>query len=100
MEHKAGCLICGRDLVYGEEPRDLPCAVCGEVVNTAVACEAGHFVCDRCHGREALDLIEQFCITTELEDPLAIACILMRHPAERMRGPEHHFLIPVCLIDA
>ncbi|MFA7563103.1 MAG: DUF5714 domain-containing protein [Methanoculleus sp.] len=100
MEHKAGCLICGRDLVYGEEPHDLSCAVCGEVVSTAVACEAGHFVCDRCHGREALDLVERFCITTELEDPLAIACTLMRHPAVRMHGPEHHFLVPACLIAA
>ncbi len=100
MEHKAGCLICGRDLVYAEEPRDLPCAVCGEIMSTATACEAGHFVCDRCHGLEALDLIEQFCIATELEDPLAIACILMRYPAVRMHGPEHHFLVPASLIAA
>jgi hypothetical protein len=100
MEHKAGCLICGRNLVYSEEPRDLACAVCGEVRSTTAACEAGHFVCDRCHSLEALDLIEQFCITTALEDPLAIACILMRNPAVRMHGPEHHFLVPASLIAA
>jgi len=100
MEHKAGCLICGRNLVYTGEPRDLTCAICGEVQNTTAACEAGHFVCDRCHSLEALDLIEQFCITTALEDPLAIACILMRYPAVRMHGPEHHFLVPASLITA
>lgn len=100
MEHRAGCLICGRDLVYGEEPRDLACAVCGEVRSTTAACEAGHFVCDRCHSLEALDLIEQFCLTTTLEDPLAIACILMRYPTVRMHGPEHHFLVPASLIAA
>jgi hypothetical protein len=99
MEHRAGCLICGRDLLYGE-PRDLACAVCGEVHRTTAACEAGHFVCDRCHSLEALDLIEEFGTTTMLEDPLAIACILMRYPAVRMHGPEHHFLVPACLIAA
>ncbi|MDD3933504.1 MAG: DUF5714 domain-containing protein, partial [Methanoculleus sp.] len=100
MEHRVGCLICGRDLLYTEEPHDLACAVCGEVQSTTAACEAGHFVCDQCHSLEALDLIEQFCITTALEGPLAIACILMRYPAIRMHGPEHHFLVPASLIAA
>ncbi|MDK2862989.1 MAG: hypothetical protein PWQ46_699, partial [Methanomicrobiaceae archaeon] len=61
MEQRTGCLICGRDILYSEEARDLACAICGEVVSTTAACEAGHFVCDRCHGLEAVDLIEQFC---------------------------------------
>lgn len=100
MEHTAGCLICGRDLVYSEESRDLVCAVCGEVQSTTAVCEAGHFVCGRCHSLEALDFIEEFCITTTLEDPLAIACILLRSPAVRMHGPEHHFLVPAALIAA
>jgi len=100
MEHTVGCLICGRDLLYTEEPHDLACAVCGEVQSTTAACEAGHFVCDQCHSLEALDLIEQFCITTALEGPLAIACILMRYPAIRMHGPEHHFLVPASLTAA
>ncbi len=100
MEHRSGCLICGRDLVYTREPRDLLCAVCNEVRSTTAACEAGHFVCDRCHSLGALDLIEQFCIATTLQDPLAIACILMRYPAVRMHGPEHHFLVPAALIAA
>ncbi|MGB4596668.1 MAG: DUF5714 domain-containing protein [Candidatus Methanoculleus thermohydrogenotrophicum] len=100
MEHRAGCLICGGNLVYSEEPRDRACAICGEVQSTTAVCEAGHFVCDQCHSLEALDLIEEFCITTTLEDPLAIACILMRSPAVRMHGPEHHFLVPAALITA
>ena len=100
MEHRSGCLICGRDLVYTPEPRSLACVICNETRNTTAACEAGHFVCDRCHSLEALDLIEQFCIATTLQDPLAIACILMRYPAVRMHGPEHHFLVPASLIAA
>ena len=100
MDRKVGCLICGRDLVYSKEARDVTCAVCGKTWSTTATCEAGHFVCDRCHSLEALDLIEEFCITTTLEDPLAIACTLMRHPAIRMHGPEHHFLVPASLIAA
>ncbi len=47
-----------------------------------------------------LDLIEQVCRTTTLEDPLEIACRIMRSPQIGLHGPEHHFLVPGVLIAA
>ena len=47
-----------------------------------------------------LDLIEQVCRTTTLEDPLAIACRIMQRPQISLHGPEHHFLVPAVLIAA
>jgi hypothetical protein len=98
LNYFTGCLICGSDLVYEKQPRERACSICGEKQSTIVACTAGHFVCDRCHSLGALDLIEQFCRTTALEDPLAIACVLMRNPAIKMHGPEHHSLVPAVLL--
>lgn len=98
-EHKTGCLVCGRDLIYGtRETRE--CYYCGEIFDANVTCECGHYVCDKCHGSSANDLIENLCISTGLEDPYEIALILMRSPKIKMHGPEHHFLVPAALITA
>ncbi len=96
----AGCLICGADLVYREQPEQLPCSYCGRSFETEVVCRERHFVCDRCHALPAYDLIEQYCAVSEEVDPLAMATTLMKNPALKMHGPEHHFLVPAVLIAA
>jgi len=100
MNHTTGCLVCGRDLTYLQSPEQRECYYCHEVAETAAVCAEGHYVCDRCHGLSAEELIERFCRTTELRDPLAIACTLMKNPAIKMHGPEHHFLVPASLLAA
>ena len=96
-EHRKGCLICGEERVYGESEA-LECFYCHKIYDTNVKCLEGHFVCDICHSASANDLIESFCSTSTLEDPLEMALILMRNPAVKMHGPEHHFLIPAVLL--
>ncbi|HZD43215.1 MAG TPA: SAM-dependent methyltransferase, partial [Methanomicrobiales archaeon] len=76
MEQKSGCLICGRDLEYLEEPVTLSCYYCGEESTTDVRCVEGHYVCDRCHRLSAEDLIEEYCLRTTAADPLEIALAL------------------------
>jgi hypothetical protein len=98
--HRAGCLVCGRDLEYLDAPEEMTCSLCGERAVADVRCVAGHYVCDRCHAAGANDLIERVCIATDIADPLAIACLLMDHPAVKMHGPEHHFLVPAALLAA
>ena len=97
---RAGCLVCGRDLEYLDAPEELTCSLCGAQVSADVRCVAGHFVCDRCHAAGANDLIERVCTATDIAEPLAIACLLMAHPAVKMHGPEHHFLVPAALLAA
>jgi hypothetical protein len=100
MEPKTGCLICGKDLTYTKEDQSFECLYCRESFESNVSCEDGHYVCDRCHSIGANDLIEQFCISSDLKDPIAMAITLMKHPIIKMHGPEHHFLVPAVLIAA
>lgn len=63
-----------------------------------VECSNGHYVCDRCHSQPAIKLIEQTCNFSSEIDPLKLADSLMKHPAIKMHGPEHHFLVPAVLV--
>jgi hypothetical protein len=98
--HRSGCLICGDELVYLDQPESCACAICGKVQETSARCRKGHFICDRCHALPAEDLIEEFCIHTEETDPVSMAITLMNNPSVRMHGPEHHFLVPAVLLAA
>ncbi|ANA41173.1 MULTISPECIES: DUF5714 domain-containing protein [Geobacter] len=98
--HATGCLLCGADLVYAEQPQHLSCALCGTAVSSHAHCSRGHFVCDRCHGLPALDFIERSCLVSGDTDVIGLAGALMKHPSLKMHGPEHHFLVPAVLITA
>lgn len=100
MEHKTGCLVCGYDLVYLTQPSDMTCTYCGNTFQANVRCLVGHYVCDHCHSLSAIDLIEQYCSLTGETNPLKIANDLMKNPAIKMHGPEHHFLVPAVLLAA
>lgn len=99
LNPKTGCLVCGKELVYGKTEK-MEYFYCHKIYESNVRCEAGHFVCDKCHSSSANELIENFCIATKLENPLEIALILMKNPKIKMHGPEHHFLVPASLLAA
>ena len=96
-DYKTGCLVCGEELIY-EKTEKMECYYCHKIYESNVRCKNGHFICDKCHSSAGNELIENFCITTKLEDPMEIALILMRNPTIKMHGPEHHFLIPAVLL--
>jgi hypothetical protein len=98
--HQAGCLVCGAKLVYGTEDREVTCFYCGVAGRTSVACAAGHFVCDACHGGSANDLVERACAASPAVQPVTLAVTLMRDRRIKMHGPEHHFLVPAVLLAA
>ena len=100
MIHKSGCIVCGNELIYTNQDENLNCYYCRNNVLSNVKCTEGHYVCDRCHSMSAIDLIQDYCISTELKNPLTIANNLMKHPAIKMHGPEHHFLVPAVLLAA
>lgn len=100
MEHQSGCLLCGSGLEYRTAASAMPCAVCGREFPSAAACAQGHFVCDACHGLDALDWIEARCRASAGTDPISLANELMAHPGVKMHGPEHHFLFPAAMASA
>lgn len=100
MDHRSGCLICGKEIAYLKNKKKQQCLYCLETYESDVICIDGHFVCDKCHSLPANDLIEQTCINSKLEDPLELSLILMKNPKIKMHGPEHHFLVPAVLLSA
>jgi len=98
--HKTGCLVCGDELVYRDTFESRECFYCKQSYESNCVCAAGHYVCDSCHSLSAIDLIRQFCTSSELTDSLQMALIVMQHPAVKMHGPEHHFLVPAVLLAA
>ena len=98
--HATGCLVCGVALDYATSARPARCAICGAEEATPVRCRAGHFACDACHAGSARDVIERACASHRGTDPVALATSLMRHPAVKMHGPEHHLLVPAALLAA
>ncbi len=98
--HATGCLLCGAALVYSERTEVLRCDLCGTSGPGTARCAEGHFACDACHGADAKDVVERICAATTSCDPVEIALVAMRHPAVKMHGPEHHFLVPAALVAA
>lgn len=96
----SGCLLCGGEIVYSQAASPATCAFCGATASSNARCGDGHYVCDGCHASPARDVIERCCARSELNDPVELAASLMRHPAVKMHGPEHHFLVPAALIAA
>ena len=71
-QHRTGCLLCGKPLVYFERTRPLRCAVCGKEAPANAACEDGHFVCDRCHESSSAAFFLPLLLASTEQDPLAL----------------------------
>lgn len=101
MEKRAeACLVCGAPLQYDETAREMECIYCHGKFLSNAACEAGHYVCDACHSRRALENIAVACGRFTGKDPVEIAEKLMEDPFVHMHGPENHVLVGAALLTA
>ena len=98
MNFQSGCLICGKELEYDINHSERSCDFCGRKFESNVKCPDGHFICDECHSEDAFQVIYHICLETDIKDPLLLANTIMHHPAVKMHGPEHHFLVPAVLV--
>lgn len=99
-KHTTDCMICGQELIYTEDYKEVTCVYCQKIYKSNVRCAEGHYVCDDCHAMDSVKLIENYCRETTKTNPLEMAIELMKNPAINMHGPEHHFLVPAVLISA
>lgn len=99
--NKNNCFVCGQELVYSQAA-DLKviCHYCGKETVSNVSCKNGHFVCDECHSKSGVELIEAYCVNAQETDVMQMANTIMLNPAIKMHGPEHHFLVPAVLLAA
>lgn|ERR1039457_2664126 len=100
MENTNGCLICGADLKYFDDYQTQTCYYCKDTFQSNVSCLNNHFVCDECHARSGIELIETYCNHSESINPLEMATEIMHSEKIKMHGNEHHFLVPAVLIAA
>jgi hypothetical protein len=100
MESKDNCGVCGKPLVYGTEPVTRRCGFCGKDFSALIYCPEGHYVCDACHSKGALEILREVLNTTTSADPLYILEKVLSHPAIPMHGPEHHAMVPAIIVAA
>jgi hypothetical protein len=100
MESVNNCGVCARPLVYGTESVMKTCAICGKADKTNIYCPEGHYVCDACHSKAAIEVLTQVLIATKSTDPAEIIEQVMAHPSVPMHGPEHHVIVPAAIIAA
>ncbi|MDD4425840.1 MAG: DUF5714 domain-containing protein [Mariniphaga sp.] len=98
MRETSTCFFCGERLVSGKGL--LSCMYCGQEEVDNDICPDGHYICRNCRGKNIIELIEDFCLGSNSQDPVNLAIQLMKAPHFKMHCPEHHFLVPAVLLTA
>ncbi len=100
MESRDNCGVCGQALVYQTEEVLKRCAFCGKECSALIYCPEGHYVCDACHKREAMDILREVLNSTTDTNPTEILETVMAHPSVPMHGPEHHAMVAAIIVAA
>ena len=100
MESKNNCGVCGKPLIYGSESAPGTCYFCGVEAQSNIYCPDGHYICDECHSRDAIEVLRRVVESRSSSDPQRIAETAMSHPALPMHGPEHHAIVPASIVAA
>lgn len=98
--HDSACMVCGAELIYGIASQLQVCTFCSTLTSSAITCPNGHFVCDDCHSRDSLALLEKLAEVDESTDPLRVVQKALLHPSFKFHGPEHHSLVPAAILIA
>jgi hypothetical protein len=85
-------MVCGNVLVYLDNAEELKCAFCRKVEPAHIRCPQGHYVCDVCHNRDAMRIIEDIAFSTKSRDPFEIAELMMSFPGLPMLGCQHAYI--------
>ena len=100
MASKDNCGVCGEPLIYATQPLKLRCAFCGEEQSSLIYCPEGHYICDSCHRREAVDVLRQLLNSMASASPIELLECILPHPSIPMHGPEHHSIVPAVIVAA
>jgi hypothetical protein len=94
------CMVCGSGLEYLKAAEPLVCTYCRNTLNGHIKCPEGHFICDSCHGKDAVKMVEDFALSTPEKDPVRISETMMSHTSLPMLGCEHAFVAAGSLLAA
>jgi len=99
-EKTQDCMVCGEEIKYLTSPIMSICTYCGKEEEGYFICPASHYVCEDCHSKDSLEIINQFCLSSKSTNPLEMANTIMKHPKIHMIGPEHHPMVAGVLVSA
>jgi len=100
-DHSFDCMVCGRELYYTSNLSvRSKCYYCGKEDITNVVCLNGHYVCDECHRKDILEIVERICAASESTDPVALSLSIFDLKQLHMHGPEYHSIVPAVLVSA
>ncbi len=85
-------MVCGSALSYLDLAQDVTCSYCGKVEQGHIRCPNGHYICDRCHNRDAIAIIEDIARKTTSKDPFEIAELMMSYSGLPMLGCQHAYI--------
>jgi hypothetical protein len=85
-------MVCGSVLEYFDQAQSVTCTYCGMVEHGHIKCPSGHYICDACHNRDAMQIIEDIALTTKSRDPFEIAGWMMNYPGLPMLGCQHAWI--------
>ncbi len=100
LKNSTGCMACGADLEYLTEYIKMTCVFCGEEHEANAHCCNGHFVCDKCHSEDGMEILPHILKSSKETDMIELLQKIRNHPAIPMHGPEHHALVPGIIVAA
>lgn len=86
------CMVCGSPLEYLCEANGVTCSYCGKVEHGHIRCPNGHYICEACHNRGAMQIIENTAFTAKSADPFWISELMMSHDGLPMLGCQHAYI--------
>jgi hypothetical protein len=100
MQSTENCGVCGKALIYSPEVEPQECNFCGKTEPAQIYCPDGHYICDSCHSRQALDILREVLRSTTSTNPSEILEKVLSHPSVPLHGPEHHAIVPAVIVAA
>lgn len=94
------CMVCGGGLEYLGSAQNMVCTACGKKEEGHIRCLQGHYICEECHDRDAVAVIQDIAFTTGSPDPLETAERMMAHPAVPMLGCQHAYIAAGALLSS
>ena len=85
-------MVCGSVLEYFAQALEMTCTYCQKADYGHIRCQHGHYLCEECHNKDSLKIIEEIAFDTKLKDPLAIAELMMSLPGLPMLGCNHAYI--------
>lgn len=94
LKNKADCMVCKKELIYLRNNEIKKCHYCSNEFSANAVCEDGHFVCDACHGIDAMEFAKNTLVSTDEKDLIVLMNKIRSHKSFNLHGPEHHFAVP------